>query len=152
MTCYIKKKLFLTGIEYILLALLFLLLLLPFIKIDSFKASASQVFITRLERVITQYLQSLETVVASGNELGNTNWWAELYFVGVAISFLLFVLKFYKLNILKRLSLRNNLGEKNVVLPNTNQAFSFWNTIYLGDALGEDERKRILMHEIVHVE
>ena len=102
--------------------------------------------------MITQYLQSLETVVASGNELGNTNWWAELYFFGVAISFLLFVLKFYKLNILKRLSLRNNLGEKNVVLPNTNQAFSFWNTIYLGDALGEDERKRILMHEIVHVE
>ena len=148
-----KKETFFNWNRVYLIITPFISLLLPFIKIEVFKASASQVYVTRLERVITQSSQSLETIVTSGNELGNTNWWLVLYFVGAAISLLLLVLKFYKLNILKKLSLRNNLGDKKiVVLPNTNQAFSFWNTIYLGDALGEDERERILIHEIVHVE
>lgn len=148
-----KKETFFNWNRVYLIITPFLSLLLPFIKFKMFKASNSQVIITRLERVLTESSQNLQTIGTSGSELDYINWWLVAYFVGVGISLLLLVLKFHKLNILKRLSLQSNQGEKKiVVLPNTNQAFSFWNTIYLGDGLDEEEKKRILIHELVHVE
>ncbi|GAA3519274.1 hypothetical protein GCM10022393_36800 [Aquimarina addita] len=128
-------------------------LVLPFIKIETFKASTSQIYVTRIERVLTQSSQSLEIIGTTGSEQHPTNWWLIVYLIGAGISFLLLILKLYKLKILKSVSFHAHLDNKKIsILPNSKQAFSFWNTIYLGDTLDEDEKKQILVHELVHVE
>ncbi|WP_438425833.1 M56 family metallopeptidase [Aquimarina macrocephali] len=148
-----KKDTFFTWNRLYLIITPLLSLVLPFIKIEAFRNQTSQVYVTKLERVITISSENLVILGTTGADQNPTNWWLVLYCTGAGLSLLLLILKFYKLKILKTVSFKTGLNNKRIVtLPNSNQAFSFWNTIYLGDALSEIEKKQILIHEIVHVE
>lgn len=148
-----KKETFFNWNRLYLIITPFLSLVLPFIKLETFRVSSSQVFITKIERVITVSSESLQVLGTTGPEQSPTNWWLILYCIGAGISFFLLILRFYKLAILKTISLRSILGTKKIIiLPNSNQAFSFWNTVYIGDAIKENEKKQILIHELVHVQ
>ncbi|WP_108808958.1 M56 family metallopeptidase [Aquimarina spinulae] len=148
-----KKDTFFTWNRLYLIITPLLSLVLPFIKIEAFRNQTSQVYVTKLERVITISSENLVVLGTTGIDQNPTNWWLVLYCAGAGLSLLLLILKFYKLNVLKTVSFKTDLNNKRIVtLPNSNQAFSFWNSIYLGDALSEAEKKQILIHEIVHVE
>ncbi|GAA4272998.1 M56 family metallopeptidase [Aquimarina gracilis] len=148
-----KKDTFFNWNRLYLLITPILSLALPFIKIELFKNETSQVVVTQLERVITISSESLTVLGTTGTEESPTNWWLILYYIGLGVSLLLLILKLYKLKVLTSFSFISNINDKKVVtLPNSNQAFSFWNTIYLGDQLLEEEKKHILIHEIVHVQ
>ncbi len=128
-------------------------LIFPFIKIQALSTPTSQVYVSKLERVINTSSESLVVLGTTGPEQSPTNWWLVLYCLGVIVSLFLLVMKFYKLNILTSFSFKSVLkNQKIVTLPNSSQAFSFWNTIYLGDQLNAEEKKQIVTHEIVHVE
>ncbi len=148
-----KKDTFFTLNRLYLIITPILSLVFPFIKIDAFSTQTSQVYFTQLERVITISSDNLVVLGTTGPEQNPINWWLIVYFIGVGISLFLLILKFYKLNIMKTFSFKINIKNKKIVtLPNSTQAFSFWNTIYLGDGLNEEEKKQILIHEIVHVD
>ncbi len=148
-----KKDTFFNWNRLYLLVTPILSLLLPFVKIDAFKSETSQVYVTQLERVITISSENLTVLGTTGPEQNPINWWLVLYYAGIGISILLLILKLYKLKILTSFSFTSSIHNKKIVtLPNSNQAFSFWNTIYLGDQLKAEEKKQILIHEIVHVE
>ncbi len=148
-----KKDTFFTWNRLYLIITPLLSLLFPFIKIQALSTPTSQVYANQLERVITLSSESLEVIGTTGPAENPTNWWLILYCIGAALSFLLLILKFYKLKILTSFSFTSTLkNNKIVTLPNSAQAFSFWNTIYLGDKLSTEEKKQILIHELVHVE
>ncbi len=148
-----KKDTFFAWNRLYLIITPILSLVFPFIKIPALSSPTPQGYITQLERVITISSENLTVLGTTGPEQNPTNWWIILYYVGAAISLVLLIMKFYKLNILTSFSFTSNVSNKKVVsLPNSNQAFSFWNTIYLGERLNEEEKKQILVHEMVHVE
>ncbi len=148
-----KKDTFFNWNRLYLLIMPVISFLLPFIKIDAFRSETPQVYVTQLERVITISSENLKNFGTTGPEQNPINWWLIIYCSGIAISLLALVFKLYKLKILTSFSFISNLYNKKVVtLPNSNQAFSFWNTIYMGDQLDEEEKKQILIHEIVHVD
>lgn len=148
-----KKDTFFTWNRIYLIITPLLSLVLPFIKIETFRNQTSQVYVTKLERVITISSENLVVLGTTGIDQNPTNWWMVIYYTGAIVSLLLLILKFYKLKILKTFSFKTSFKNKKIVtLPNSNQAFSFWNTIYLGDALEKEEKKQILIHEIVHAE
>ncbi len=148
-----KKDTFFNWNRLYLLSTPILSLILPFIKIDAFKSQTPQVLVTQLERVITISSESLVVLGTTGPEQNPTNWWLVLYYTGMGVSLFLLILKLYKLKVLTSFAFKSSIHNKKVVtLPNSNQAFSFWNTIYLGDQLQDEEKKQILTHEIVHVE
>ncbi len=148
-----KKDTFFTWNRLYLIITPILSLVLPFIKIDVFRTQTSQIYITKLERVITLSTENLVVLGTSGPEQNPINWWLVVYYTGAVVSLFLLILKLYKLKVLTSFSFKSTLrNQKIVTLPNSTQAFSFWNTIYLGDGLSEEEKKQILIHELVHVE
>ncbi len=128
-------------------------LTLPFIKIDTFKASTPAEYVLEIERVIKTtsdkltHIEAAEMIFEYPEDL-----WVIIYLLGIIISSLILILKLHKLKILKTVSLKSIQNTKTIItIPNSNQAFSFWNSIYLGDGLSETSKKQILIHELVHV-
>ncbi|GAA4275534.1 M56 family metallopeptidase [Aquimarina mytili] len=148
-----KKDTFFSWNRLYLIITPILSLIFPFIKIQTLNISTPQGYVSQLERVITISSENLTVLGTTGTEQNPINWWLILYFVGVGISLFTLILKFHKLNVMQAFSFTSHIKNRKIVtLPNSTQAFSFWNTIYLGDGLSEEEKKQILIHEIVHVE
>ncbi|GGX22187.1 M56 family metallopeptidase [Aquimarina muelleri] len=126
-------------------------LILPFIKIDFFKTETSQVYVSKLERIITVSSENITAITINNTSSNTINWWLIAYFTGVLTNIIILALKLYKLNILKSIATKTKSKNNIVILPNSSQAFSFWNTIYIGDALNTKEKEQILIHETVHL-
>jgi len=148
-----KKTTFFNWNRFYLLVTPILSLLLPFIKVDFFKTEASQIYVTKLERIITISSENLTQIGTTGPTENPINWWLIIYCIGLSISTLSLIFKLYKLKVITSFSFKSDFKNKKiVVLPNSNQAFSFWNTIYLGDQIQKNEKEQILIHEMVHVQ
>ena len=128
-------------------------MILPFIELEALRTDVSKDYILQIERIVTTSSQKLTaTNVPEITGQYSINWWWVLYTIGAGVSLLFFLLKLYKLKILRTFSINTNLKKTSIItLPNSKQAFSFWNSIYLGDALDEESKKQILIHELVHV-
>ena len=78
--------------------------------------------------------------------------WMYLFYLGSAISFMIFALKLIK--IIHMIYGNQKHQEFNLMivnLKNSRDAFSFFNYIFLGEQLKNEERETILKHELVHV-
>ncbi len=86
------------------------------------------------------------------SKLISINWWAGLYFSGALLSFIVFLKKY---NSLRRLfKFQKVTVERNyeiVEIPNSTMACTFFNTIFLGESLSENQKQAIIPHEIIHV-
>ncbi|WP_298310630.1 M56 family metallopeptidase [uncultured Aquimarina sp.] len=152
-----KKDTFFNWNRLYLLAVPFLSLILPFIEIDFLNSSSAETYVSNIEKTI---IASTKTIIPNINQTEasseafyqSINWWIVIYFIGIIVSFIILILKFHKLHILRNVSnITRAFDKRIVVLPNSSHAFSFWNTIFLGDSLTEEEKKNIISHELVHV-
>ncbi len=150
-----KKDTFFTWNRLYLLSTPLLSLVLPFIKLDYFNTPQSQVYVQKLESIITIASPEITVTPISSIEqpiMESMDWWLIIYCIGMGISFLLLIIKLRKLLTFYHISLKTiDLNNKIILLPNSRQAFSFWNTIFLGDLLTDTEKEQILIHEIVHI-
>ena len=152
-----KKDTFFNWNRLYLLIVPFLSLILPFIEIDLLSSSSTELYVSNIERTI---IASAENMIFNVNQIQGTakttsqpiNWWTVLYLSGIIISLIHLILKFHKLHILRNVSnISKAFNKRVIILPNSSHAFSFWNTIFLGDSLTEEEKKNIISHELVHV-
>ncbi|WP_299224096.1 M56 family metallopeptidase [uncultured Aquimarina sp.] len=152
-----KKDTFFNWNRLYLIAVPFLSLILPFIEIDFLNSSSAEIYVSNIERTIIASTKTIipnidQTEAISKTSAQSVNWWLVIYLFGIAISIVHLILKFHKLHILRNVSRISKVFDKRiVVLPNSSHAFSFWNTIFLGDSLTEEEKKNIISHELVHV-
>ncbi len=146
---FLKKETFFTLNRVYLIVTPILGFVLPFISLDFIQQNIPQ-----------QYTITLPEVVLNGNAseavASNSNLWFlepfNIWIVGIAISALLFSYKLYQLIKLKFSKQPLYFeGYKLVVLPKKDTAFSFYNTIYLGENIAEDKRESILAHEKIHL-
>ncbi|HET7360604.1 MAG TPA: M56 family metallopeptidase, partial [Salinimicrobium sp.] len=80
------------------------------------------------------------------------NWWLIIYFSGLLFSLGLFLKKYFGLKKMFRFKVvSEENGFKIIEVPNSNLACTFFNTIFLGEALKLKEKEHILSHEMVHV-
>ncbi|WP_298545498.1 M56 family metallopeptidase [uncultured Aquimarina sp.] len=152
-----KKDTFFNWNRLYLLVAPFLSLILPFIELDFLNSSSAEIYVSNIERTI---IASTETIITNINQTEATtqtsshsvNWLMIIYAFGILISLVHLILKFHKLHILRNVSNISKVFDKRIViLPNSSHAFSFWNTIFLGDSLTDEEKKNIISHELVHV-
>ncbi len=149
-----KKDTFFILNRWYLIITPLLSLLFPFIKIETLNTRTSEIYITQIENIISlatvpQSITTLRVIEDAGSSI---NWWSICYYIGIGISFLLLILRLYKLHVLSNISLKTLVGKnKIIILSNSTQAFSFWNTIFLGDQFSEEEKTQIVSHELVHV-
>ncbi len=86
------------------------------------------------------------------NDPNSFNWWLLTYLAGVIISMVLLILKFRKLQSLTKASVI--IKEWNVRIyqvKNSNVACTFFDRLFIGDRISEEEKVQIIAHEMVHI-
>ncbi|MFD1094876.1 M56 family metallopeptidase [Salegentibacter chungangensis] len=147
----LKKETFFSYNRWYLLVTPVLAMLLPLLKFESLGTMVPED--TRV-MLPTVYLgQAMEPVAGTGEPTGFPfSLWLGVYTAGFFVSLLFFFRKY--LGLKKLFSLGKNAEGKQVRIvriPSSRIACTFYNTVFLGDQLGEEEARQILSHEMVHV-
>ncbi|WP_299224093.1 peptidylprolyl isomerase [uncultured Aquimarina sp.] len=151
-----KKDTFFTVNRVYLLVTSLLSLTLPFIKVKGIQETIPDDYVIDLPTVFigggTVNNNVIETVKSASIQTLDINWWLVIYTVGVTIAVFLFIKKILIIHSLKENSIKGHINKYPVrILPDSKDAFTFWNTIYVGNQLSEEEKNQILAHEIVHL-
>ncbi|HLS12350.1 MAG TPA: M56 family metallopeptidase [Flavobacteriaceae bacterium] len=141
--------------RFYLLLLPVVALFLPFIVVPSLSETVLESSGISLPAVILgESGITSETVTTTTEAISSTSYSVLLilWVVGSFISGIWSIWKYRKLhNLRASASIIKKEDYNLVILPNTDVAFSFRNTIYLGEELNEEAKKVILKHEKVHV-
>lgn len=143
----LKRETFFNTNRIYLLITPALSLLLPYIQIDSLRTSLPQPLVVELPEVILSASTETTTTPTPGADI-----WFFLWLAGALVCLSFFIFKLLKIYHFKANGTLVKQGSHQwISLPKTSLAFSFFNTIYLGDNISEDHKKDILMHEEVHI-
>ena len=154
---FLKKETFFNWNRCYLLGTVLLSLIIPFIKIESLKTVVPKDYIILLPEIILgnkdsiSLYQELPVIVISNLE---SIWsWANFILLGTLIASAFFM---YKLSKILYLILKNPKSKKGnitlISLSNKEDAFSFFNYVFIGSAIPKKEREAILIHELIHVQ
>ena len=150
---FLKRETFFNWNRVYLLVTPLLSLLLPFIKVDAIQQNIPEQFVIQLPAVIVGGGASEEVSSAENLTSFVSFGWETIWFLGVTISLFFFGYKWYKLLKLKKSGTQAQFEKwKLVMLPKSDSAFSFFNTVFLGEKLSETQKQNILLHEKVHIE
>ncbi len=158
---FLKKETFFNWNRVYLLATPVLSFILPLIKIDAIQENIPKEYIIQLPTLLLGGQASEEILLPEIALESSQSFFSfliaptvlqYLWYLGVLISFSLFAYKISSIIKLTQTGIKTKTSNFNLVsLPNTNAAFSFFNTIFLGTALSETKKTHILLHEKVHV-
>ena len=157
---FLKKETFFNYNRVYLLVTSVLGFVIPFIKLDVLEQQIPQAFKVQLPAVLIGNPASdgmvptsttLDTVVIASQGFSATEIALCIYATGVFIASLLFVLKLRKIYRLKQAATLQKMEPFTLaLLPDTEKAFTFLNTIFLGTNLSETQKSHIIQHEMVH--
>jgi len=132
-------------------------LIVPFIKLKSFATVIPSEFMISLPAIVLGELKPIQhnliessdiTMLASESSFSIAFFW----YVGVAFFGGLLLFKLFKIWRYKQTS--NSVQKKGyslTILKNSEDAFSFLRSIFLGDQIENTQKESILKHEMVHV-
>ena len=152
----LRKETFYTYNRIYLLATPVLAFVLPFLKMDWLGTTVKVPDIIQHLPAVFVGEQSLATmsseVILQSSSTPSINWsiWLMLlYVVGLGISVIFLLKKYLSLN--RYFRFKRKEDNSIITLPNSDVAFTFLNTIFIGEKLDETSKKQILEHETVHL-
>ncbi len=154
---FLKKETFFNWNRFYLLATALLSIILPFIKIESFREVVPQQYIISLPEIILGETQTTinNPILLNAVIIGNNNGisaWEIVFYLGLVMACCLFLYKLIKVIVLIIKNPKTYKGHLIVVkLINSNTAFSFFRYVFLGEFLENEQREAILKHELIHV-
>ena len=134
-------------------------LLLPFVKLKSFSKVIPSEFIVNLPAVILgeekvaspAIMENLDTVAVHTNSIRFSMVW--IWYAGILVFGCVLFFKLYKIWRYKQSnSSVHKKGYSIITLKNSEDAFSFLKSIFLGDKIESTQKESILKHEKVHVD
>jgi len=151
-----KKDTFFTVNRMYLLVSSFLSFILPLIKVKSIQETISDDYVINLPTVFiggnplnTQVIQAIDMTSTSSLDI---NWWLLIYILGMSITAFLFIRKIRIIQSIRKNTIKGTINGVSVrIVPDSKDAFTFWDTVYLGNQLSDDEKDQILVHEMVHL-
>ncbi|WP_411767266.1 M56 family metallopeptidase [Winogradskyella sp. A3E31] len=156
---FLRKETFFNWNRIYLIGTALLSFVLPFLKFETFKAMVPENFVIRLPEVIigevTPIQNTTDLVLQSGVATQDVSLsiWEIIFYSGVVLATLMFLFKLGKLYWLKSNNPKRWKGHVLLVnLLNSSAAFSFFNTIFIGERIAHSEQPTVLKHELVHVE
>ncbi|WP_179318379.1 M56 family metallopeptidase [Winogradskyella helgolandensis] len=155
---FLKRETFFNYNRAYLIITSVLSLVLPFIKFPQLKTMATKDMVIHLPEVFigtkgpTVYDIQIAEQAGIVLEQPQTPIWQTIALIGVAIASLIFLVKITKLLWLKYKNPKRWKGNVLIVnLIKSSAAFSFFNTIFLGERISESEKPTIYEHELVHI-
>ncbi|WP_179333640.1 M56 family metallopeptidase [Winogradskyella costae] len=156
---FLKRETFFNYNRAYLIITSVLSLVLPFIKFPQLKTMATKDMVIHLPEVFigtkAPTVYDIQTAELAGIvlEQPQTPIWQIIVVTGIAITSLIFLAKITKLYWLKHKNPKRWKGNVLIVkLIKSSAAFSFFNTIFLGERISESEKSTIYKHELVHIE
>ena len=156
---FLKRETFFNYNRFYLLSTAIASFFLPFIKLESIQTITPKDFVIVLPEVIIGAQNVPMNMNNKVTLLGDMvleepakPLWQIIVLTGMVAAALFFIYKLIKLYWLQHKNPKRWRG--NVLLVNllkSNTAFSFFNTIFLGEELSEAQKPSILKHELVHV-
>ena len=148
---FLKRETFFQWNRLYLIGTYLISLVLPWIKIEALKTQVPERLYIYPDEWWNMNNAAEVAVVAQEASL-NFSWSAIVFLMGVFLSFALFTYKLAKLYALRKggeLEYYNQFTK--VVLKNSDAAFSFFKSIFLGDRVLAREHQNIIDHELVHI-
>ncbi len=142
---FFKKETFFKANRFYLLGSMLLSFLIPLIKIPVAENVQKQTIFQLKEIVVSNvaFVENKPEITTS------FSWISILYLLGIVVFLTLFLLKLYKIYQVKQNSLLEIIDTVEVHrIKNSNQAFSFFNAIFIGN--DNTNIETILKHEKVH--
>jgi len=155
---FLKQETFFNYNRAYLIITSILSLALPFIKFSELKTMVTKDLVIHLPEVFigikTPTVYDIQIAEQAGIilEQPQTPVWQLIAFAGIVIATLIFLVKITKLYWLKYKNPKRWQGNVLIVkLIKSSVAFSFFNTIFLGEHIPETEKPTIYEHELVHI-
>ncbi|MCW5518569.1 energy transducer TonB [Aureitalea sp. L0-47] len=146
---FLRKETFFNWNRVYLLITPILSLVLPFIRIGSLREAIPMEYTFQLPAVIVGNAPATEQIVETAFQFP----WMLVWITGAALSTLWFTYKCFRIVRIRRSSYTELNAVSGVrIIPRSDTAFTFFNTIYLGENLSEKQKTHILFHERIHVE
>nr|WP_299383013.1 M56 family metallopeptidase [Allomuricauda sp.] len=148
----LKKETFFQWNRMYLLGVFVLSMVLPLIKIKALTMAVPET-ISQYQ----QYFLQLDEVVLYASQSDETRWSAipwnlVLPILGSSIMLLWFIFKLIRIyQLRKRGTAFKQEHYVKIVIPKSQQAFSFFKNIFLGSDIPKEKQRTILEHELVHV-
>ncbi|MGW9685125.1 TonB family protein [Flagellimonas sp. 2504JD1-5] len=149
---FLKKETFFQWNRAYLLGTFVFSLFLPWIKIEAFKTSVPENLVQ-----YQQFILQLDEVVLFANNSENgfwegINWTFTVLGAGTFMMIVWLVVKLSRIYKLKKSGVVSQERDfVKVVIPKSEQAFSFFKNVFLGESIPQEKQKNILAHEMVHV-
>lgn len=153
---FLKKETFFNWNRIYLLSTALLSLILPFVKVDSFKNVVSQNYIVSFPKLAfeTQTPIVLDEVVLQGVNTSYDMLWyiSAILILGCALALLYFLYRIISIvNLIYKNPKTKQKHIRIVQMLNSSAAFSFFNYVFLGEKIDAQNRESILKHELVHI-
>ena len=153
---FLKRETFFNWNRVYLIGTSLASLILPFIKVTAFNQMVPQDYIVILPEIfIGNTVQQTTQVILPEIEIANQgfSWNIEtIFYLGIIIASLLFIFKIAHICLLIYKNPKRWKGNVLLVkLINSTSAFSFFNYVFLGSNLKEEQQNIIIKHELVHV-
>ena len=155
---FLRKETFFNYNRAYLLITSMLSLVLPFIKFPDLKAMTTKDVVIQLPEVFIGTKMPTQNDIQIAEQAGiiieqpSTPLWQIIVFVGGIIALTIFLYKIIKLYWMKHQNPKHWRGNVLIVkLLKSSAAFSFFNTIFLGERIPEEEQPTIYEHELVHI-
>lgn len=158
---FLKKETFFNYNRLYLLGTAVLSFVIPFLKIGAIQQIIPQEFRVQLPAVLIGNTAEatpnasvlLDEVIVTQQSVPWSIIAIGIYLLGMLLSIIFFTLKLRKLFLLKKTAKLEKSNKYTIaIVPNSDVAFTFLNTIFLGDQLTEPQKGNILQHELVHVQ
>ena len=148
---FLSKETFFTKNRWYLLSTPMLSFLIPFIKIPSFQKAVPQEFMVHLPEIFLSPEKVIQKVIENNAFYESVNYVAILFWLGVVLFSMLFLIKLVKiLNLIRKQEVFAYPEFTLILIPNRTKAFSFFNYIFLGKEIPESQKEKIIQHELVH--
>ncbi|KJJ37860.1 M56 family metallopeptidase [Aequorivita vladivostokensis] len=145
---FLKKETFFNLNRAYLLFAPVLGCVLPFISLGFIQQNIPQQYVFQLPAVVIG--NNEETIVTTSSSWPPTL--LQIWIVGILFSTIFLLWKLYKIAKLKSSGAVEKVhGIQLIILPRSEAAFSFFNTIFLGENISEASRASIIAHEKVHI-
>lgn len=144
---FLSKETFFSKNRWYLLGTSIVSFLLPLIKIPTFQEAIPQEFSIALPEIIL----SPQSVIEQSRMYQSIDYIDIIFGFGLCVFLLVFLVKLFKLTYLILSSkIEKREHHRLIILPKSKKAFSFFNYIFLGNEIAENEKDKIVAHEMVH--
>jgi beta-lactamase regulating signal transducer with metallopeptidase domain len=148
---FLSKETFFTKNRWYLISTPMLSFLIPLIKIPSFQKAVPQEFIVYLPEIFLSPQKVIQNAIDTTAFYDSINYVAILFWLGVVLFSILFLIKLVKIiNLIRKQEVVAFADFTLILIPNQTKAFSFFNYIFLGKEIEEKNREKIIQHELVH--